>query len=348
MVHHDVLREAQGPQAVERFAFRPSFAVKVIMRGLTARPRQEPQRRRSRIGCGGIEVVEADVEAREERMILELGRCEVVVRERADVEKQNVERRVLLRNSRREFRAALLFVGEERLVPFLHGLAVRYRLVLSGSRAPVDRGNNRFILLGVARKKCVHHRRHRHADEAAERDEGDADRVPEKHVENDAERAPADHLPVDEVECEFEDVVPREPGNAARIRRNALNPGEPAFAPEKEEGADDARRAAQEPQDAGSERNEKHGNEERIPEGRKIEISRPGESELREEVEIPDAQSRNGQNQSVGSRRASARGRGLRVDRFFRSHFYFSASSIRITRRPSRSKRNRPSSNPSP
>ena len=250
MVHHDVLREAQGPQAVERFAFGPPFAVEVVVRGLPARAGQKPQRRRSRVGRRGIEVVEADVEARKERMVLELRRREVVVRKRADIEKQNVEGRILLRNPGREFRAALLFVGKERLVPFLHGLAVRHRLILPAGSAPVRRGDDGIVLAGVLRKKGVHHRRHRHADEAAERDEGDADRVPEKHVEKNAERAAADHLPVDEVEREFEDVVPREPGNAARVRGNAFNPREPAFAPEEHEGADDAGCSAQEPQNA--------------------------------------------------------------------------------------------------
>ena len=280
-------------------------------------------------------------------MILELRRGEVVVRKRADVEQQNVEGRVLFRNPGREFCAALLFIGKERFVPFLHGLAVRHRQILPAGSAPVRRSDDGIVLAGVLRKKGVHHRRHCHADEAAERDEGDADRVPEKHVENDAERAAADHLPVDEVERKFEDVVPREPDNVAGVRRNAFNPGEPAFAPEEHEGADDAGCAAQEPQDSGAERNEKRGNEERIPEGQEIEVSRPGKSELREEVEIPDPEARNGQDQAVGSCRASARGRGLGVDRFFLSH-YFCASAMRITRRPSRSKRNRPSSKPSP
>ena len=292
-----MLLEAQSVQTVHDLAVRAARVVERVVRGLTAGARQKAKRGRARIRGRRIELVEPDVEAREDAVVREVRSFEVVVRERADVEDDDVKGRVLRGDPRGQLRDAVLFVVEEGLVPGVHFLG-RHDGV--GRGRGVREVEDLFVRLRGVGRDCGHraHRGrgrrkeglHDEEDEIERRDRRDAHEVPQEIVGKENHEAPAHHAEVDEVPGELHDVVHGKARDSRLVGEDRVDPGEPALRPEKGRAEDERNERVQAMKPLPADRNEKEEEERRVQKEVEAQIARVGERELPDEVDVPDAE----------------------------------------------------------
>ena len=189
-------------------------------------------------------MIKTDVELTERPVVDQVGRNQVVRRKRTDIEDYDVKRRVFRFDGVRELCHAILFVGDERLVPlvdfFGRCFALRGTFGSSQCRGRIGRVAYSCLACGCLRHEVALLRRRRteerRDDEKQQPTAGDgrySDEVACSVVNQQNRTACKDHTPVDEVPNELQDVVNGKARDAGRIGHNALRAGKPAFRPKQ-------------------------------------------------------------------------------------------------------------------
>ena len=264
-------------------------------------------------------------------MLVKLRDGEVVVRDRADAQEQDVERRVLLGKAVREAGASVVLVGEEGVVPLTHGLGVG--LARLGGRGGLIRltacvGRHDGRAFGQDRL----HPRHRHcAEEVDDREERHAHVTAHEEVAEEDEKAPAHHLHVDEVERELGHVEKREARDAALVGEDAVDARQPALRIEEHGSRGDAERTAQDAQPLRADGQQEPGHQERVAQKVELDVAEGCKRKGNDEVDVPDAEPREAGAGAV-----------------FNSGLHASYRPFGKIRRPSASNAKRPSSQPRP
>ena len=230
-------------------------------------------------------------------MVLKVRSFEVVVRERADVEDDDVKGRVLRRNPRGQLRDAVLFVVKERFVPGVHFLG-RHDGV--GRRRGVGEVEDLLVRLGRIGRHGGHRAHgggrgheeglHDEEDEIERRDRRDAHEVPEQIVGEENHEAPAHHAEVDEVPGELHDVVHGKARDPRLVGEDRVDARKPALRPEKRRAEHERNERVEAVEPLSADRNEQEEEERRVQKEVEAQIARVGERELPDEVDVPDTE----------------------------------------------------------